>query len=428
MKRKRQLVLGAVPIALCAATPLMAQTSAPQTANGPYIGIEGGVNWESPQNYRFDGDVIDRLRFDRSWAAGLVGGYSFIDGLRPELELDARRSGLTRDSAFGHDSGHDNASSAMANLWYDFKGSSGLLAVLHPYLGAGAGAVRSWYSAPLLGGVPIASDYATEFGYQVGAGLGFDVTRNFTVSLDYRHLWSLRSNSHDLFGATLPPGEGIRQRYATDTALVSLRYTFGHEEPVAAPPPAPPPPPPPPPPPTPAPAPTPPPAVAAPPPCQPPAGFQVDANCHIIDQNIVVRAVDFEYNSARLTEPARDTLQQVAASIARQPALRIEIQGYTDSHGSVAYNQRLSQLRAEAVKGYLVMMGVNGDSLDAHGYGKANPIASNDTAEGRAQNRRVTFVVTHVPEHVHVSTQDATAESTQAAEQDAGHKRDAPQQ
>jgi OOP family OmpA-OmpF porin len=378
------------------------------------------VNWELPQNYRFDGTVIDRLHFDRGWAAGLVGGYSFANGLRPELELDQRRNALSHDDALGTDSGHDNASSAMANLWYDFKASSGVFSVLHPYLGAGVGAVRSWYSAPVLGPVAIAPDYATEFAYQVGGGLGFAITRNFTLSLDYRHLWALRGSFHDTVGLALPPGESLRQRYSADTALLSLRYTFGHAQPAAAPPPPPPPPPPvaaptpPPPPAQPAAAP---PAAAVAPPCQPPAGFEVDANCHIIDQDIVVRAVDFAFDSARLTNPAQQTLDAVAASLARQPTLRVEIQGYTDSRGPADYNVRLSQQRADAVKDYLISKGVNGDSLQARGYGKADPIASNATAQGRAQNRRVVFDVTHVPEHVHVSTQGASQASTEAAEQ-----------
>ena len=423
MQRTRHPLDWALTTALMASavTPLVAHAqSAAQTANGPYVGIEGGLNWETPQNYRVDGTVIDRLHFDRSWAAGLIGGYSFADGLRPELELDRRRNALSHDHEFGADSGHDNGTSAMANLWYDFKASSGLLSVLHPYLGAGAGAMRSWYGAPALGPHALASDYASEFAYQIGGGFGFDLTRNLTLSLDYRHLWSLRGSFHDTSAFALPPDEGLHQRYAADTALLSVRYTFGHVQSVAATPPPLPPPPAAAPPPeaqTQAAPPPPPPVAATPPPCQPPAGFQVDANCHIIDQTIVVRAVDFEFDSAKLTDPAQQTLDQVAASLARQPTLHIEIRGYTDSQGPADYNLRLSQRRADAVKHYLVGKGVDGDALQARGYGKVDPIASNANAQGRAQNRRVAFVVTDVPEHVRISTQNASAASTAAAEQ-----------
>jgi outer membrane protein OmpA-like peptidoglycan-associated protein len=191
---------------------------------------------------------------------------------------------------------------------------------------------------------------------------------------------------------------------------VGLQFMFG----------APTPPPPPvaralpPPPPEPAPPPPPP---APPPACVAPAGFQVDANCRIIEQTLVVRAVDFEFNSADLTLPARQTLNEVAASLAKQPELKVEIQGYTDSTGSAEYNLRLSQKRAESVRSYLISKGVNAASLTAKGFGKASPIATNATTEGRAQNRRVAFQVTSAPEHVKVVSEEATPASVEAAKQ-----------
>ena len=408
---KRMILRPSLCVALLASCPLAARAG-----DGPYLGVEGGINWESPQDFRDDGAVIDRLHFDRGWAAGVMGGYSFANGLRPELELDHRRNNLDHD-LLGRDSGHDSADSALANLWFDFKAPSGVFSVMHPYLGGGAGAVRSYDGHATLDGIPIASDYATEFAYQAGAGIGFDVTPNLTISADYRHLWSNRGSFHDTFGAALPLPLSIEQRYLAQTAMLSVRYSFGAPPAVAPPPPPPPtaplPPPPPPPPP--------PPVVAAPPPCNPPAGFQVDADCHIIDQTIIVRAVDFEFNKTVLTEPARETLDQVASALSTQPELRVEIQGYTDSIGSDAVNLNLSQRRADAVKTYLISKGANGSTLTARGYGKAMPVASNATKEGRAQNRRVAFEVTNAPPHVKVQTQDATPESTQAAEQGGEH-------
>src|SRR5258707_1122555 len=76
----------------------------------------------------------------------------------------------------------------------------------------------------------------------------------------------------------------------------------------------------------PAPALEPPPVVAAPAPCNAPAGFQVDANCRMSQQTVIVRAVDFEFNSVRRTVPAQQTLDQVASALAQQPELRVEIQ------------------------------------------------------------------------------------------------------
>ena len=157
--------------------------------------------------------------------------------------------------------------------------------------------------------------------------------------------------------------------------------------------------------------------IAAPPPesCHAPAGFQVDANCHIIEQTIVVRAVDFEFNSTQLTVPAQHTLDEVATALLTQPELNVEIQGHTDSIGSDAYNLSLSQRRAEAVKVYLIGRGLSATALTAKGYGKAKPIADNHTAEGRAQNRRVAFQVTNGLAHVTVVKEGASDASTQAA-------------
>ncbi|HEY5019555.1 MAG TPA: OmpA family protein [Steroidobacteraceae bacterium] len=388
-------------VSLLASAPLIAQAG-----DGGYVGIEGGVNWEGPQDRRQDSTVIDRVHFDRGWAAGLIGGYSFANGWRPELELDHRRNALDHDF-FGKSGGIQNADSALANLWYDFKAPSGFFSIVHPYLGGGAGGVRSYFHTPHLDGVVIDSEYATEFGYQAGAGLGFDLSPQLTLSLDYRHLWTNRGSFHD--DGAVP----VEQRYLAQTALLSVRYVFPKPVPpvvaMAPPPPAPPPPA------EPAPAPPPPPVASAPAPCNPPAGFQVDANCNIIEQTVVVRAVDFEFNSVRLTAPAQQTLDQVAIALAAQPELQVEVQGHTDSIGADDYNLKLSQRRADAVKSYLISQGANGSTLTAHGYGKTQPLVSNSTKEGRAQNRRVAFQVTNAPAHVKVETKDATAASTEAA-------------
>jgi OmpA-OmpF porin, OOP family len=396
-----------LPALLMTAGPLVVHAG-----DGPYVGVEGGLNWESPQDLRQDTNVIDRIHFDKGWAAGLIGGYSFANGLRPELELDHRSNRLDHDF-LGDDHGLDRAESAFANLWYDFKAPSGFFSIVHPYLGGGVGAVRSYYHNANLGGFPIADDYATEFGYQAGAGLAYDVTSRLTLGLDYRHVWTNR-------GAFTPPfgvGPPLEQRYLANTALLSVRYSFGAPpapQPVAAPPPPPPPA-------AVAPAPEPAPVVATPAPCNAPAGFQVDANCRIIQQTVIVRAVDFEFNSVRLTMPAQQTLDQVASALAQQPELRVEIQGYTDSIGKDAYNLQLSQRRADAVKSYLISKGANGTTLTARGYGKANPVVSNDTPENRAKNRRVAFEVTNGLPNVKVEVEPATPESTEAAVQAGEH-------
>src|ERR1700728_3855269 len=82
----------AIPAVLLVSTSLIAAAD-----DGPYIGIEGGFNWEESQNLRQDRVVTDKINFDKGWAAGLIGGYSFANGLRPELELDHRSNDLSHD-------------------------------------------------------------------------------------------------------------------------------------------------------------------------------------------------------------------------------------------------------------------------------------------------------------------------------------------
>jgi len=101
----------------------------------------------------------------------------------------------------------------------------------------------------------------------------------------------------------------------------------------------------------------------------------------------------FAFNQATLTPEGQAKVRGVAATLNRYPDRGIEVSGYTDSSGDDARNQRLSERRAEAVKQILVQSGVSARRITTAGYGAANPVASNATAEGRAQNRRVEIVL-----------------------------------
>ncbi len=101
----------------------------------------------------------------------------------------------------------------------------------------------------------------------------------------------------------------------------------------------------------------------------------------------------FASGKSTLLPSARQKLNQVAEVLRNEPDRHIAVEGHTDSKGSEAKNQVLSQLRAEAVKNYLVERGVSEDRITATGAGSAHAIASNETAEGRANNRRVEIIV-----------------------------------
>ncbi len=104
-----------------------------------------------------------------------------------------------------------------------------------------------------------------------------------------------------------------------------------------------------------------------------------------------LQGVTFEFDSARLTSQAEARLDEDVQILLRHPDLEVEIAGHTDSVGDAAYNEGLSLRRAQSVRDYLVGKGANAGNLTVKGYGESDPVASNDTAEGRAQNRRVEF-------------------------------------
>lgn len=99
--------------------------------------------------------------------------------------------------------------------------------------------------------------------------------------------------------------------------------------------------------------------------------------------------IAFSYNSNELPKESYDLLDQIAEYLLANPGIAVQIKGYTDSVGNTSYNVSVSQFRANSIKSYLVGKGVDGRQLTATGLGPRNPIASNDTPEGREQNRRV---------------------------------------
>lgn len=104
---------------------------------------------------------------------------------------------------------------------------------------------------------------------------------------------------------------------------------------------------------------------------------------------LILRDVTFATGSATLTAEAEASLRGTAATVLAQPAVLLEVAGYTDSTGSRQVNERLSLRRAESVRAFLVSAGVPGGRLTARGYGPADPVASNATSAGRELNRRV---------------------------------------
>jgi outer membrane protein OmpA-like peptidoglycan-associated protein len=106
----------------------------------------------------------------------------------------------------------------------------------------------------------------------------------------------------------------------------------------------------------------------------------------------VSHAIQFDTGSDQLRPESINVIKEVAAALQKQPALKLRIEGHTDSTGDAAKNLDLSKRRAESVKGALVKLGISPDRLTTEGFGQTKPLAPNDTPQGRAENRRVEFV------------------------------------
>jgi outer membrane protein OmpA-like peptidoglycan-associated protein len=112
-----------------------------------------------------------------------------------------------------------------------------------------------------------------------------------------------------------------------------------------------------------------------------------------VGATVVLENIFFETGKSTLKPESFPQLEQVLKFLNSNPGVRMEISGHTDNTGSLKLNTRLSQSRAQAVVDYLVEHGIDAARLDAKGYAFSQPIASNDTAEGRARNRRVEFKI-----------------------------------
>lgn len=299
-----------------------------------------------------------QLKNDVLW--GIGAGLSLSQNWNGELNFND--ASLSRKRLPGH--------ATPKALSLDVLRVFGRERTVAPYLSLGMGVVDGFHGNN-------ANTGSSDFLAQLGAGLmiklweSSDGSSRFSLRPDIKVRYDDDSNiSHSLFDY-----------------IGTLGFQFGFGGPrapavaaAAAPPPPPPPTPPPPAPVV---------ALPAPPPPPPPPAPQ--------PRTVILRGVEFEFNSATLTAASKPVLDQVAEGLREHPRLRIEVQGHTDGVGPPEYNLTLSQRRALAVRDYLIGQQVPAEELVARGYGKTQPIASNATAAGRAMNRRVVLAVLDNP-------------------------------
>lgn len=233
---------------------------------------------------------------------------------------------------------------------------------LVPFLAVGVGGVH--YSKAY---ERTTEDKRNKIAADYGAGLKYFLSENWALRADVRHV--------------IPFGDTHNNLLAT----VGLTFAFGGAKkaaPVAAPVEPPPP------------APV---VAAAPPPPPPPAPVVVEevkpqaaAAPEIMEKGRTTLRVQFDYDKAVIKKESLGDVENLIAVMKQYPELSVVIEGHTCTMGTAAYNNKLSQRRADAVKKYMVEKGgIDASRLTAQGFGFDRPIASNKTEEGRIQNRRV---------------------------------------
>ena len=333
------------------------------------------------------GGVSTAYAQDGSWYLAPRVGVNFSDSNRdtdsslytglgigwwvsPNFAVDAEIA--HNDADFKNDSfraGHEWESVSLGVTGRWFFGAQG--SAWRPYVLGGLGAVRhAAYSGTVQhdGWDPMAT---------VGGGIQYNFNERVALRGELAARYDHDNNS--LRGQF--PGAGDYNHYVDGIVSVGLTIGFGgaaavEPEPAAAPPPPPPPP------------------EAA---TEEPAATPV-----VID----LRGVNFKFDRPRsnekditpsLQEPTADSiaiLDQAVDVLSRNPNVRVELDGHTDSIGSDEYNQKLSERRAQIVYDYLTSHGVNASQISGvKGFGESNPIDTNDTKEGRARNRRTELAV-----------------------------------
>jgi outer membrane protein OmpA-like peptidoglycan-associated protein len=105
--------------------------------------------------------------------------------------------------------------------------------------------------------------------------------------------------------------------------------------------------------------------------------------------NVAIYGIYFDTDKATIKKESEAALAEIVKLMNSYPDLRVEIQGHTDNQGNKDHNLKLSKMRADSVKNYLVQKGIDAKRMEASGYGSDKPVASNDTDDGKSKNRRV---------------------------------------
>ena len=343
---------------------LLPRSAVAQPFEGVYLGTGAGYHTTNdvraaPNPPSALGTAGLRLRTNGGFAGVGSVGYGFGNGWRLEAEGSARLNNLGHLNGTSFPTGSSGSLQTyalMANAFYDLDVRSPWI---YPYIGGGIGA--AWNSAsslqassanPLFGFN--SSNSVSGLAVQAIAGLSFPVynTPGLSFTVEYR-LFSMpisRTLTGTAATATGPVNASLKLGTMIDqSALIGVRYAFGIEPPPS------------------------PPAVAS-------APAPAEARSFL---------VFFDWDKSVLTERARQVVREAATATQKIQTTHIEVNGYTDSSGSAAYNKSLSLRRAQIVAGELVKDGVAKEAIRIEGFGESNPLVPTEKNAREPQNRRV---------------------------------------
>jgi OOP family OmpA-OmpF porin len=365
----------AVPVVL--ALCLVPAAARADYSPGWYFGMGGG--WSSLDDLQSDKSALAFTgKTNNGYAVLGFGGYNFNGDFRLEGEFGYRRhsikslffsndAGLGAAIGRGSLTGTTNAAggtidaySAMLNGIFNLLPHWGV----SPYAGAGFGAAWLHLNKLATGGAVVADGSTLHPAFQGIAGLSAKMTDRVSLALDYRWFGTTQPGFRDVAGT------GFRTTYHTQNVLLSLVFHFGPGE-----------------------ARSPQPVAAAPPPPSPPPPAFVPAVTPAPPPPVRNFLVFFDFDKAVLTPAGRQVVEAAAGTYKSTGSARIDLTGYTDLSGPVGYNLKLSRRRAEAVRDYLVQLGIPKDAITVTARGKQNPRVPTPDGVREPQNRRVEIVL-----------------------------------
>ena len=329
-----------------------------------YAGVGGGV--QMPREEGIKTGVKQNVDLDTGWGALGTVGYKFGNGFREELELSYRGTGVDNVSGTTSYGGSEHVYSLMANTLYDIDTGT----IVTPYLGVGAGVAKVDYDNVRTIGGNTLNDSDVGLALQGIAGVSVPLAESLSFFTQYQY-----QNVINLETAT-NSGAGAKSQYGSSLITAGLRWEFSLPEsstrqtammePVAAPEPAL----------TPAP-------VAAP----------SETKKEVVAAPAVEKyMVFFDFNRSDLTIEAADILKKVADNAEKGKIVRLELTGHADRAGGDAYNMKLSQRRADAVKKQLVRLGLPAAEISTVAKGEREPLVPTADGVREPQNRRVEIV------------------------------------